>query len=318
MSEAPNKPSEAFADLQAGVDFDDGLGDLDSPGIAKGKEKQTDLRSVDAEPRDTPAGDDDIQIVIDDGPAPNKQDQSSRRERTDPNDDDFSKKTRERIMRERRALHREREGRLAAEKRAADSDKELTELRAKFGDSEIQALTQQLKEARANADTEREAEIMAKISEAGAKRGQRKEAPESTIVDDGPPNEALKSWIDANPWWHSTDPQYAERRAKILRINAELYNNGEDEYSPDYYTEIDKRMADGGEVTRQPERQPAPRPQRGAAGGGEGGAARSNGGGNGRSVTITREDKEQMRRFKLDPANPAHLKQWAKQKRALA
>lgn len=299
--------SSAFEDLSGELDTPDEPG---APGIPQGEETQRELRHVER----VGTVDHAVEVVLGEDIAPAKVEPAA-----GTDDENYSRGVRERIARERRVTQRERQRGDAAEQRAAALERENLELRGKAQGAEIGGelvvLNQQLKAARADADTDKETEILAKIAEAGAKRAQRPvaaERPAAPLNQNAEPNELLDTWLSRNPWFNA--PQHAAESSAALAINAELYNAGYDEHDPLYYKELDRRLKEKVKVPGATE--PAPR-QRSPVASGEMGAPAGTRSSNGNRVVITAEDKASMRKFKMDPSNAEHLKQWAKQKQKL-
>jgi S1-C subfamily serine protease len=53
-------------------------------------------------------------------------------------------------------------------------------------------------------------------------------------------NNEFQNWLSRNPWY--ADPQYSAIRANALRINSELIAEGKDQFSREFYNEVDRRL----------------------------------------------------------------------------
>jgi hypothetical protein len=123
-----------------------------------------------------------------------------------------------------------------------------------------------------------------------------------------------KAWAEKKGFANWTDSQ----RGLTLGIDSELTREGFDQNTDDYFIELDRRLeikfpelyssSDEFDPTPTPRpnvetnvRAPAPIPPKA--------------GNSGNKVTLDRSDYANMRRFKLDPSNPEHVKAYAAEKR---
>lgn len=229
-------------------------------------------------------------------------------------------------------------------------DRELGDLETRLAKAseegehaEVAKLTRQMQEAaagRAEAQRRKDAAVAARREggDRGADRGEARVTKRAQDV------------IDANrDWWD--DKSRATDRQVVLAIDAEVNNDGFDKETPEYYAEIVKRSrARGVELelpkwlseddvadeeqddnrdvrdrrrTRdrdEPRRRPARRGPGGMGGGGrkmsdeDRDLQREASG----KVTLTIRDRQQMARFRLDPDNAEHVRQFARSRQETA
>lgn len=129
-----------------------------------------------------------------------------------------------------------------------------------------------------------------------------------------------RPWYDRNKEWFD-DPSRSVERAAVAAIDADLTREGYELSDSDRYDELDRRMkekfptlyrkGDSGR-NRQQGRQRVAGVGHESTGAGRGDPDR----GGGRTQALTNEDKRLMRTFKLDPANPEHVKNFRREQRA--
>ncbi len=128
--------------------------------------------------------------------------------------------------------------------------------------------------------------------------------------------EPTRKWVESNNWFN--DPKYGKEKGYALSIDKELMGEGFDPNSSRYYEELDKRMGNAFPYLKPKttEETTEERPSGGkppVAPVSRGGSAPSAVKGR---VTLDQADLKSMQTFGLDPANPAHLREWAKNKSA--
>lgn len=261
-------------------------------------------------------------------------------------DDDISQHTervQKRIMRERRLKQAERERAEAAEAQVAELAEKVNELSTKFSQIEQQGskaklaeqltaakskladLKTQYRQARVDGDVDAELRLHDEINEIDFQRRlmeaaaqQQAAAPARAAADTTPaaaakpkaqPSPQTQAWLERNKGWYGKD---AVLTAAAQAIDKEVFReSGYTPNDPEYFAELDRRMVKRG--LRRPAASAARSPVAGAGGGGgapTGDRPQSN------RVTLTAADKATMRQFRLDPTNPAHVKQFAVEKRA--
>lgn len=128
---------------------------------------------------------------------------------------------------------------------------------------------------------------------------QPKERPAATTA-----NPKAEQWKSRNAWFGK--PEYRVQTAAAIEVAGLLeHDEGWDPNDDDFYAEVDKRVAQNVRIPRTK--------TNGSNVAGTGGQNPPSG----NVVRLTRNDQEVMRTLKLDPTNPAHLKQYALEKRAL-
>lgn len=195
-------------------------------------------------------------------------------------------------------------------------------------ETRIEMLTAKIKEARADSDVDKETELQGTLDSVRYKLQQVREVASGIPAEDEPDtkgggaapaparNPQAEAWLARNKW--ISKPKYARQRMLAMSIDAELAAEGLDKTSAAYFKELDKRLraeiAAGNKkptVKAAAAKQPVTRP---SGGGGAGVKAASKG----NKVTITAEDKANMRRFGLDPTNKEHLISYAREKASAA
>jgi hypothetical protein len=110
---------------------------------------------------------------------------------------------------------------------------------------------------------------------------------------------AARAWAELNPEFYS-DPAF---KAKVLKLNEQLTKEGFKVDDPKLYRELDRRLQ-GGQV----------KPKSGnVAGVSRGSAVNPNRPAS--KMTLTESDKRTMRKYQMDPSNPAHRKHWLNRNR---
>lgn len=141
--------------------------------------------------------------------------------------------------------------------------------------------------------------------------------PQGQPKQDGPTPEAQK-WLKVNEWFEK--PGYEQVSEHVRKVDVNLSEEGFDPNSPEYFAELNRRVKGrfpdapikglGKQAARsrtQGKRSPVGAPDKGAA------PQRTQG--RRGKVTLNAEDRENMRRFGLDPRDPEHAKIYAQEKR---
>lgn len=115
---------------------------------------------------------------------------------------------------------------------------------------------------------------------------------------------AAYRWLSKNEWFYRGGNEEAAIAARA--IERALLSRGEDPDTDSFYQKLD------GALTKRYPGLHAPPKRRAPTQGPSNGTGAQGAPGRGK-VTITAEDKRVMRRFGLDPDNPMHLKEWARE-----
>lgn len=236
-------------------------------------------------------------------------------------DEKWSKNVQKRIAREAR-LKQEARGEAAREReRAERAERELAEHRAKSAgaefDEKIAEAQRKKKEARADGNVDAELDQDSEIARLQAERtiavraapapkedggdGDGKAAPKAAADPDR--QKHVDAWMKRNKWF--SDPDHEDLRAAALRINKQVADDGYDDRTPGFYRELDRRI---GQRLRLPDVKDPPERSPVDPGQGDHQPARKT------TVTLSKADLANMRRFGLDPANQDDLKSYARQK----
>ena len=239
--------------------------------------------------------------------------------------EEYGRKVRARIQREQRLKQQARREAREAVERAETVARENEELRAKLKqaesakasgdiDSKIKEVKAKLKQAKVDLDTDAEIDLQHELVALEARRNASApvEEPAQKPAENARQKEINKlvgEWKRRNAWTKEAQGKNRHVWEEAIDVNRELIEDGYDDSDPEFYTELDKRLADRIDIPKPS----TPRtPVEGAR------PSLPSGGGNKNVVTLTRADLAAMRTFGLDPENKAHLKQWAQGKREAA
>lgn len=212
-----------------------------------------------------------------------------------------------------------------------------TELEAAYekGDTKLQAsITTKIAQAQGEFEAKKRAALLGQAAPTDREREPERGAPDNR--GNGPTKEGQR-WMRANDeWWE--DPDFSIERAAAVVIDNELMDDGSDPNDPEHYHELAERLVkkfphmkdeiamprsardrrgsrdeddDEDEDEERGSRRRPPVPafnDRGADRGGE----RQPAARRGRSITLSREQRENMITFGLDPDNDDHVKEYAK------
>jgi hypothetical protein len=211
------------------------------------------------------------------------------------------------------------------ERRLAEQSRTLSEQERKAIDDGIATAKRELKEAFENGDTDKQVELTERLSELNARKlvaDRQKESspPESGQNKSGVPDLARK-WMSKNGDWFR-QPGFERYTLAANRIDAQLYEEGYDVNSRDYYRELDKRLGAKFPDLFDDEK-PGKRDGRSRSRDRRSTVASVDGASNDRAsrraltgkVELNSEDFAVMRAFGLDPNDPAHLKEFAASRR---
>jgi hypothetical protein len=258
-------------------------------------------------------------------------------------DKKFSSKVQKRIQREFRLRKAEEDRRIAAETqrhaaeaRAAELERQLTEERAAHQkaktnqtvtelDGQVLAKRREIISLRDGGDYEKEEEAREELAVLVAKReliasGQAA-APSPAKAERGedqshaarrPPEAGAQpypkvvQWTQRNPWFGK--PEFAAQSQMAQIIDAQIAGEGYNPQTDDYYIELDRRLRAAARLPDPPKPPPSP-----VAGVGGDAPVRS---GNGK-VVLTRDDFKIMRDCGMDPADKRHQIAFAREKQKM-
>lgn len=231
-------------------------------------------------------------------------------------------------------LDRERRAKLKARREADDARREAAQLRRQLTDQSrtiseseqkaiddsITSVKAQLTAAYENGDTAKQVELTEQLSELKAKKlfAERQAPPQEDRSSQSGPPELAQKWMKKNGSWFQRSGFERYTRA-ANEIDQELYADGYDVNSPDYYRELDKRLAkrhpdffDSGTPRKKQKRRDTRTTVAGVDGAQD--DRRSRRALSGR-IELGPEDFRLMRSFGLNPDDPAHLKEFAASRR---
>jgi hypothetical protein len=143
----------------------------------------------------------------------------------------------------------------------------------------------------------------APVQQQAAPQPQQQEAPRK------PPAPLAVKWVATNKTWFQ-NPKFKAHHNFVLSVDSDLVTEGYDPQSPEYYKELDRRIdANFPNLRKKAKSTGSPV----APAGNSPSSNRSS-----KSITLTKVDLGNMRRFGLDPANKDHLREYARSKRASA
>lgn len=257
----------------------------------------------------------------------------------------YSTAVQKRIMREVRAKRRAREEgeqavlaeraqRIEETRERMKVERALNEVMILNFANDIKEKLAALKRAKEDGDTDKEVEISSELADLqGRKRdleGNKTRLEESATafeekakVELQPTSreipKATQDWLERNAW--IKNPAFKAQAAFVRGLDVRLARVLPPT-DPRYFQELDKLIAkELPELKTQIQataRRPAANGTRAqsavAPGGRSAGAGRTSGTSSKNRVTLTKADVQNMRDFKMDPKNPAHLKQYARAK----
>jgi hypothetical protein len=246
-----------------------------------------------------------------------------------------------RLDRERRAKLRERERASELERENRQLKQQLTEnakdrreANLKSLDDSIDATKRDLAAAKEEGDTTKEVDALDRLAEL---RSQRKAVEVSTppesvdtgaeVSTRGADADLAKKWVERNKSWFRR-PGFDRHNRVANEVDDEVYSQGFDPASPEYYEELDKRLRarlpgffdddDAAPPRADSSSDDDPPPRRkpdntvAAVGGEDRGADSQLKSG---KIELGPQDFAVMRNFGLDPKNPEHLKEFAASRR---
>lgn len=231
-----------------------------------------------------------------------------------------------RLDRERRAKLKARRDAEEARTHAQELERQLQEQSQTISESQRQQIENDIKSSQAelknafeNGDTDKQVELTVKLSELQAKKlvADRQQPPKPEGQPEGGMPKLAQTWMKKNGDWFR-QPGFERFTRAANRIDSELYQEGYDVNSRDYYQELDKRLSSQfpDMFDEKPgKRDGKPRDRRSTVASVDGApTSRSKRALSGR-IELGAEDFRVMRAFGLDPNDPAHLKEFAASRR---
>jgi hypothetical protein len=243
----------------------------------------------------------------------------------------YSANVQKRIQREQRATRRAREEanaeraqRIVAQKEAFKLNKNMLEVLGVTVANEIKAKLVALKAAKEAGDSSKEVDIQQELAELNTRMGDINKAKpqfekEPDFEGAAKPNELAATWKERNKFFGH--PKFKAETALVKEIDLRLSKTaGVSSRSPEYFRLLDQAIAADmpdlrtkvktifKPVQRQQTQQRVAAVQtRGTT------QVRTQAGGSKR-VLLNKQDVANMVTFKLDPKNPEHVKQYAREK----
>lgn len=313
---------------------DDDLNEDDLLGDDQFHEDAEDLGGAPDDPKGDAATDDDVQVILsaggEDEPGP-EPDEDALPGATEGGEDvdlsSYSEAARKRIMRERRlkeeardearAAHAER---FKAQQTAYESTKSLLQLAKETTKDKLEAKRKEWVKAKDVGDNEADVRLQGEVSKLEAdlrdieqSEGQLK-PPRPDVESD---TSLAAQWKSRNRWFG--DPKFAAATAAVRVLDAAVLADGFKPDTQEYFTELNRRIHAElpnlrgrvqriGDATREARPQPRPITHAPAP---KGGQRRPSG----NVVMLSQTDVANMQNFKLDPKNPEHVKEYARQKK---
>jgi hypothetical protein len=212
----------------------------------------------------------------------------------------------------------------AAQEEARAAREELDRFRAQQADSEraaskeavnrmvseIEAVEAQLEEAIEAGDTKKQVRLTSQLTDLKARKLSVESRVEAEPVKPAR-NPKVEGWMRRNDWYNQPGKERYTRLTN--RLDREVAAEGYDPKSDDYWVELDTRLK-----REAPELFAEDKPERKRSGdrvapvsGDAGGTAKRS---TDSRVRLERADFRVMRKFGLDPNNPKHVKEFARNK----
>lgn len=258
---------------------------------------------------------------------------------SDGEDDQYSRKVKARIERERRQTQKARDEasywKTQAEKLAKDTAKEQKDRLSRMvaqADTEIESTQEALERAIEDGNTKDQVKLTSKLTDLKAEKIQA-EMTLQDLPEDGnvPPFDGKVSppsgkqsladgWVEERSDWYGA--RGFERQTRLAnRLDKEVYRDGYDPNTPEYFEELDRRLKkeapelydeDRASDDRSQSQRSNRRRQSPVAGVDSQGNKRRSG--KSGKIELTEADFENMRRFNLNVNDPEVLKEYARNK----
>jgi len=238
----------------------------------------------------------------------------------------YSERVKKRIAKEVAKTRAAAEKAKMLEERLAKIESSMEEKKEEENAIKYQTVAQQLKEAIESGETDKQVELMERMSDL---RQTKKTQPQKTSQTPKQPEEVpelAKEWIAKNSsWWNKIE--HMDATSLALGIDSQLTNEGYDINDPEYYEEMDKRISkyfphlvnpqetadkntsqdDKKIVSLEQKRVQSP----------VAGVSRSTSG-SAKSVKLSADDLANARKFGIDISDPAALKRYARELASLS
>lgn len=183
-------------------------------------------------------------------------------------------------------------------------------------DSEITSIEEQLEEAIEAGDTKKQVRLTSQLTDLKSRKLTAElratSEPEKPKAEAKGSNPKVGAWMSKNRWYNQPGK---ERYTRITnRIDRDIANEGYDPASDDYWTELDLRLKREAPELFEGEEKPSRKGGDRVAPVGDGGGDRSRRRTADSRVRLERADFKVMRKFGLDPNDPAHVKEFARNK----
>lgn len=238
----------------------------------------------------------------------------------------YSERVKKRIAKEVAKTRAAAEKARMLEERLAKIEASMEEKKEEENAIKYQTVAQQLKEAIESGETDKQVELMERMSDL---RQTKKPQPQQTSQAPRQPEEApelAKEWIARNSsWWNKME--HMDATSLALGIDSQLTNEGYDVHDPEYYEEMDKRISKyfphlinpqqtADKNTSQEEKKVVSSEQKRVQSP-VAGVSRSTSG-SAKSVKLSAEDLSNARKFGIDISDPAALKRYARELASLS
>ena len=233
----------------------------------------------------------------------------------------YSERVKKRIAKEVAKTRAASEKARMLEERLAKIESSMAEKKEEEDAIKYQTVSQQLKEAIESGETDKQVELMERMSDL---RQKKKPQPQQASQAPQQPEEApelAKQWIARNSsWWNKME--HMDATSLALGIDSQLTNEGYDINDAEYYEEMDKRISKyfpnlinpqetADKNTSQEEKKVVSSEQKRVQSP-VAGVSRSTSG-SAKSVKLSAEDLSNARKFGIDISDPAALKRYARE-----
>ena len=239
----------------------------------------------------------------------------------------YSERVKKRIAKEVAKTRAASEKAKMLEERLARIESSMQEKEQEEKEVQYKTVAQQLREAIESGETDKQVELMERMSDLRQTKKIEPQQPAKPDVEK--PQEVpelAKEWIAKNSsWWNKSD--HMDATSLAIGIDTQLTNEGYDLNDPDYYEELDKRLSkyfpnlvnpqetadkntsqdDKKIVSLEQKRVQSP----------VAGVSRSTSG-SAKSVKLSADDLANARKFGIDISDPAALKRYARELASLS
>lgn len=238
----------------------------------------------------------------------------------------YSERVKKRIAKEVAKTRAASEKAKMLEERLAKIESSMEEKKEEENAIKYQTVAQQLKEAIESGETDKQVELMERMSDLRQTKKTQPQQTSETLKQPEEVPELAKEWIAKNSnWWNKME--HMDATSLALGIDSQLTNEGYDINDPEYYEEMDKRISkyfpdlinpqetadkntsqdDKKIVSLEQKRVQSP----------VAGVSRSTSG-SAKSVKLSADDLANARKFGIDISDPAALKRYARELASLS